>query len=102
MLYSGAELTRTSGRLTERVSRLRTVETVVPVTGPGEGQSTLDGDTQSALQRFARFVHKEKEKSAPPQKRIKRSATSLPQSYTLQIQVTSEVQGRGALLDIFI
>ena len=102
MLYSGAELTRNSGRLTERVSRLKSVEPVVPVAGPSESQSSLDGETQGALQRFARFVHKEKEKSASPQKPIRRSPSGVPQSYTLQIQVTSEVQGRGALLDIFI
>lgn len=102
MLYSGAELTRTSSRLNERVSRLKNVETVVPVTGPSEGQSTLNQDTQSALQRFARFVHREKEKSVSPSKPVKRSQGGLPQSYTVQIEVTSQVQGRGALLDIFI
>ena len=68
MLYSGADLIRTSGQQQARLNRLATsddegVRAVDPVQ---RANTPTEGDTQGALLRFARFIHKEGEKKKRP------------------------------------
>jgi hypothetical protein len=65
MIYSGADLIRTSGQQQDRVERLRLADrgdagdagAVEPVSSPENPASGLDENTQGALLRFARFLH---------------------------------------------
>jgi len=61
MIYSGADLIRTGSQHAERVTKLN-VPAVSEVKPPGESKSTLDEETQGALLRFARFIHKDGQK----------------------------------------
>ncbi len=101
MLTSGADLIRTSAKQSERLDRIRVVDPVTPV--PDSGQATLDGDTQNALLRFARFVHKEKEnKKNPPPVKNKRPV-GIPLPYLIQIHLIADSSAQpGQQLNIYI
>lgn len=102
MLYSGADLIRTSGQQAERVERIKAAESVRAMENPGQSQSSLDGETQGALLRFARFVNDEKNQSKKqPPKPSKPAPPGLPAAYASQIGMGATVDGRGATLDIY-
>lgn len=67
MIYSGADLIRTSGQQQERVVKLN-VPAVSEVKPTGESKSRLDEETQGALLRFARFIHKDGQKNSSQKK----------------------------------
>jgi hypothetical protein len=92
MLYSGADLIRTAS--SARFERMRSSTSVAAVAAPEQNGLLMDQDTRSALERFARFVHKEQK---PKVKRL-----GLPVTYDQQIQLFQDHQGPGALLDIYI
>lgn len=68
MLYSGADLIRNSGQQLERLERLNTAagDEVQRVEAPVRADDPPEGETQGALLRFARFIHKESEKKKRP------------------------------------
>ncbi len=97
MLTSGASLVKASGQQMERAERLKLVASVQPVESPSANHSPLDGSTHDALQRFARFIHDEKQK--PPRKRVSKG---IPLAYRSQIEIHSREQDQGTMLDITI
>jgi hypothetical protein len=99
MLFSGAELIKTSGNQVERMERMgkRSVEAVKPVENPGQSQSSLDSDSgKNALLRFAKFI---KDANSSPPKRLKKG---LPAAYVHQAELTQEHPGSGAMLNIYV
>ena len=100
MLTSGASLSRTSGQQAERADRLKVVDPVQPVASPAANHSPLDGSTHDALARFARFIHKEKEKGEkPPRKHVPKG---IPDAYRSQIEIHNRRQDYGSMLDVYI
>jgi len=101
MIYSGAELIRTSGQQAERMERLKVVDPIPPVAAPTPSGTSLDDETHSALMRFARFIKEDRE---PPPKRPKKSALAkvLPDAYQAQIEIEERRQDLGSSLDIYI
>lgn len=92
MIYTGADLIRTSGNQAERAQKLELVRT--PPVEPTN--SNLDDSTQDALKRFARFINERKEKPKKPQPYIK------PSSHPYQRPSRAAIElDRGQLLDIF-
>ena len=91
MLYSGADLIKNVS--SERFERFRTGEPVTAVAATNESGSQMDQDTRDALQRFARFIHRDKKQPSRP-------VTNLPWAYDQQIRLLQS-QGPGALLDIY-
>lgn len=109
MIYSGADLIRTSGQQVERFGKLGPLSPVNPVSEtekPSGEQSALDQNTQSALLRLARFVHdkNKKEGKRPPIFLVKNGRkSSLPQAYLNQIELTDPNARRtGESLDITV
>ncbi|MBX3021078.1 MAG: hypothetical protein KF799_05320 [Bdellovibrionales bacterium] len=109
MIYSGADLIRNSSALTERLERLETQgPSVQPVAAPENPKGSLDEQSQnSALLRFARFVHKEGEKK----KRRPKRGLELPSSsetkpslnpYRAAEEREGYLFGRGQSLDVYI
>jgi hypothetical protein len=103
MLYSGADLIRTSGQQLERLEKLEAVAPVRPVsatTASSDQSNTLDENTHSALLRFARFVHDNK-KQAPKPHSSKKSG-SLPETYLIQIAFSDpETREANHVLDLY-
>lgn len=95
MIYSGADLIRTSGQQQDKVTRLKVVPDVKPAEQPAKAKSSLDGETQSALERFARFLNKKK----PSQNK-----TSAPKShpYASTLKALELHYDRGQRLDIYV
>jgi len=91
MIYSGADLIRTSGQQAERVERLtKHAEPIAAVQPPQKNESGLN----DGLLRFARFIHKEKQKKpgkTPPK--------GIPEGYRAQI---SSGASNGGMIDIYI
>ncbi len=100
MLYSGADLIRTSGHQVERLSQLRAVDPVKPVDSAAKSESSLDSESKNALLRFARFVHKEKSPKAkkPASPPTRRSLGG----YLSQIESLTEESPRGGNLDVYV
>jgi hypothetical protein len=104
MIYSGADLIRTSGQQHERAERL--TKGVEAVADSGTAGTALDQDTQGALLRFARFVHKEsleKKKDKPKLKhdigRILKAVAANP-----YVAFLDKAEGRhdvGQMLDLY-
>jgi hypothetical protein len=103
MLFSGADLIRTSGHNADRAQRLKAVPdpAVKAVESPGESQSSLDEQTQNALLRFARFVNKEGQKKPTP-KSNKKPTGSIPKAYISQAQNLNQDERSGGMLNIYI
>ena len=55
-MLSGVDLIRTASHQQERLDRVKPMEGVAAVSSSGASGSSLDGDTQGALLRFARFI----------------------------------------------
>jgi hypothetical protein len=90
MIYTGADLIRTSGQHAQRAEKLELVKT--PAVEPAS--SNLDDSTQDALKRFARFINDKKPKKPRPYTK----PSSHP--YKRQSRAAMELD-RGQLLDIF-
>jgi hypothetical protein len=99
MLQTGADLIRTAGHSAER---LRTFEPVRPVASAGQSQSSLDGDTQNALLRFARFIKKDQDGKPVRRPSQKARKKGLYEAYLTQVSSLAEGSGRGAMIDIYI
>jgi len=102
MLYSGAELIRTSGQQIERQERLKVVEPVKPVESPAQPRSSLDQDTQNALLRFARFIHKEGESKKDKKAPSKSTPKTIPGAYHSQIENRYSSPQTGHSLDVYV
>jgi hypothetical protein len=106
MLYSGADLIRSSGQQQERLDRLNTADAPLrPVAPPEKPNSATDGETQGALLRFARFIHKEGEKKKKPSQSETTKASAPAAAGDLYAQAESHRQrlfDRGHQLDIYI
>ena len=97
MIYSGADLIRTSGQQAERVQRLR------PLSPAGAVAPVASTDnSESALLRFAHFLRQEREKAKakPPNKAFQKKTSGNP--YDLAEQRLQNAFGRGKILDIYI
>lgn len=89
MIYTGADLIRTSGLQAERAEKLELVRT--PEVQPAS--QNLDDSTQDALKRFARFINERKPKKPKPQ--------IPPSKHPYQRQTKAAIElDRGQLLDI--
>lgn len=101
MIYSGADLIRTSGLQAERMDRLAAKadgpDAVKAPSAPENPTSNLDEQTQGALLRFARFINKEKR---PPKKRVFRSGTANP--YAAAEALQEKLFSRGRSLDVYV
>jgi hypothetical protein len=91
MIYSGADLIRTSDLQSQRAERLELVKTraVEPAS------SNLDESTQDALKRFARFMGKQMPKKPRPYTK----PSSHPYN-RLKARTAMELD-RGQMLDIY-
>lgn len=99
MIYSGADLIRTSGQQADRLQKLRVADDVQPVAGPAPSQAPQKEDMQDALMRFARFVKGEaRHKKGPP----KKASPKIPVGYMSQIHLFDETPKNGESLDIYI
>jgi hypothetical protein len=103
MLYSGADLIRTSGQQFERLERLKAADEVQPIQPAQNPKSKLDDQTQGALLRFARFIHKEGEKKkAPPKPSRNETKSLLANPYSTAETRTENLFGRGQMLDVYV
>jgi hypothetical protein len=100
MIYSGAELIRTSGQQAERMERLKVVDPIAPVAAPTPSGTSLDDETHSALRRFARFVKDDRE--APKRAKKTGRGKGPPNAYQAQIEIEERFQDLGSSLDIYI
>jgi hypothetical protein len=91
MIYSGADLIRTSDLQSQRAERLALVKT--PAVEPAS--SNLDENTQDALKRFARFITEQKPKKPKPYTK----PSSHP--YNRQKARAAMELDRGQMLDIY-
>ena len=102
MLYSGADLIRTSGLQHERLDRLDKEDGAVkPVSPPENPTSQLDDQTQGALLRFARFIHKEKDKK-PRKASRPETLNSATNPYIKAEEREAQLFGRGHSLDVYV
>jgi len=92
MIYTGADLIRTSGLQSERAEKLELVRT--PAVDPAS--SNLNENTQDALKRFARFMNEQKPKKPRPNTK----PSSHPYSRT-KARAAIELD-RGQMLDIYV
>src|SRR3712207_3094642 len=99
MLYSGADLIRTSNLQHERMERLEAMDSVKPVAASDNPASTLDDQTQNALLRFARFIHKEGEKKKPLRS-VRKSHLKNP--YVAAEEREVKLFSRGQTLDVYV
>ncbi len=102
MLYSGADLIRTSGQQLERGEKLKVVpKEVEPAASPQQPQLTLDEETQNALLRFARFIHKEsKEKEQKNRPRVSKFQP-ITHPYLRAQENLKRLDDSGQVLDIY-
>lgn len=104
MLYTGADLIRTSGAQTERLERLKIVPNdleLKPAEKPAETKSSLDEETQSALHRFARFINKEnKDRQNPAKKQLPKTPEAHP--YKKSLSVLNRHMDSGLTIDIYV
>src|SRR3954470_8591354 len=105
MLYSGADLIRASGQQNERLQRLNTADegAVPPVAAAQPASGALDGETQGALLRFARFINKEGEKKKPrPAPGTAAAGAAKRDPYREAEENHKRLFDRGQQLDIYI
>lgn len=102
MLYTGADLIRSSGHARERTESLKLVPKVSPPEPAASPSTTLDDETQGALLRFARFVQKEGEKRREAPRRAWPSSNVSKQAYVPHIERLNNPDPRGQILNIFI
>lgn len=104
MLYSGAELIKTSGQQAERLQRMKPLEAVRPVDNPAGTGSSLNHDTQNALLRFARFVHREGQQGfkRPPPKSNKRPNARIPEGYAVQLEAADPQSRSGGMINVYV
>jgi hypothetical protein len=103
MLYSGADLIRNSGQQLERLERLNTGDEVVAAQPAKRSEDPPEGETQGALLRFARFVHKEGERKKPPQPPKLQAAASIGGNPYREAEVHQQnLFERGQQLDVYI
>lgn len=95
-MFSGVQLIRTASHQHQRLARVKPVEGVAPVTPGGGAGSSLDGNTQDALARFARFIHKEK---AKPKRDTSVSKRKLA-AYHSVLSLPERLECRGQYMDI--
>ncbi len=101
MLYSGADLIRTSGQQQDRFERLQVAKEVKPTEKAPETKSSLDEETQGALLRFARFINKDgKGKKPKSQPKIFTGSHSHP--YAKSMATLRQAQDTGLTLDIYV
>jgi hypothetical protein len=74
---------------------------VKAVESPAESKSSLDEQTQGALQRFARFINKEGQKKPPPQPNKKPNG-NIPKSYISQAQNLNQDERSGGMLNVYV
>lgn len=99
MIYSGADLIRTSGQQQERLERLQVAKEVKPTEQTPETKSSLDEETQGALLRFARFINKEsKGKKPKPQPAPRKQA----HPYTKAMEPLQKALDTGLTIDIYV
>lgn len=91
MIYSGADLIKTSDLQSQRAERLELVKTPA-IERPS---SNLDENTQDALKRFARFLGEQK----PKKPRLYTKPSSHPYN-RLKARAALELD-RGQMLDIY-
>ena len=96
MIYSGADLIRTSGQQAERMERLQVVAPAAAVspTVPPE-------NADSGLLRFARFLQKERQKQKGKASPSASQSQTSSNPYVLAAQHQEEIFRRGHLLNIF-
>lgn len=99
MIYSGTDLLKTSGAQQTKLERLRVAAAVAPVTPAGNPDSNPEQDSHGALLRFARFIHKEGERS---KLKRPRPAALAGQPYLLSEERRQALFDRGRVLDIII
>lgn len=66
---TGADLIKSAGQLTERAAKLGVAAPQEVKPANQAGKSALDEETQGALLRFARFIHKDGKQRAPSHKK---------------------------------
>ena len=102
MLFSGADLIRTSGQQQARAERIIEASGVAPVAGRS---SDLDEEMGNALQRFARFIHKEsaakKDAKKEPRKPLPATVKRGPHLYWEAEERRARLDDFGRLLDIY-
>lgn len=69
MLMTGADLIKSAGQLQERAAKLEIAASQEVKPANQAGKSALDEETQGALLRFARFIHKDGKQKQPSQKK---------------------------------
>jgi hypothetical protein len=92
MIYSGADLIRTSDLQSQRAERLELVKTPAVE----RTSSNLDENTQDALKRFARFIGEQKPKKPRPYTK----PSSHPYN-RFKARAAMELD-RGQMLDIYV
>ena len=93
MIYTGADLIRTSGQQAERAERLSVVKTPAPV---DPASSNMGEDTQDALKRFARFINDQRPKKP------KTFPKPLANPYNRQKARSAMELDRGQMLDLYV
>lgn len=91
MIYSGADLIRTSDLQSQRAERLELVKATAVEPAGGH----LDDGAQDALKRFARFISEQKTKKPKPYTK----PSSHPYN-RLRVRAAMELD-RGQMLDIY-
>ncbi len=107
MIYSGADLIRTSGQQQERLDRLKVVpneQEVKPPEKSAQTKSSLDEETQGALLRFARFINKENKENGPKKDPPKKLAPKGPADhpYKKSMSVLNRAMDSGLTIDIYV
>jgi hypothetical protein len=103
MLYTGADLIRSSGHARERSESLKLVPKVSSPESAESPSTNLDEETQGALLRFARFIQKEGEKKRePPRPTRPRSSNVSKQVYAPYVERLNQPEPRGQILNIFV
>lgn len=107
MLYSGADLIRTSTQQTERYQRLAGEDAVRPLAPAGEsgddGSDSSREDMSDVLRRFAKFFSGEKEREKKPTAATTQNKTVnvRPNPYVAAEEREARLYAAGQTLDIY-
>lgn len=93
MIYTGADLIRTSGQQAARTEKLSVVKSPAPV---DPASSEMNDDTKDALQRFARFLNEKHPRGRP---KLLPSAQGNP--YNRHKARSAMELDRGQMLDVY-
>jgi hypothetical protein len=99
-MLSGVDLIRTASHQQERLDRIKPMGGVAAVDSSNASGSSLDGDTQGALLRLARFISIEQNKEKPKPKRPLSVSKRKIAAYHTVMNLEENQSANGQLMDL--